>query len=134
MRQVGWLILVPLAMLLAPTPPANGDDPQTAALMTRKLTQSQKLLEGIALSDFAKMQKHAEELSAVSRAAAFRVLQTPLYQVYSADFQRTAETLARQARDKNLDGAALSYVELTLTCVKCHKHVREVRMARLDRP
>ena len=30
--------------------------------------------------------------------------------------------------DKNLDGAALSYVDMTLMCVKCHQHVRETKM------
>ena len=28
-------------------------------------------------------------------------------------------------------GQEAGYIELTLTCVKCHKHVREVRMGRL---
>jgi hypothetical protein len=42
------------------------------------------------------------------------------------------DDLIEKAREKNLDGAALSYVEMTLSCVKCHKHVREVRTTRLD--
>ena len=40
--------------------------------------------------------------------------------------------LIKNAEDRNLDAAALSYVDLTLTCVKCHKHVREVRKVELD--
>ena len=40
--------------------------------------------------------------------------------------------LVENARKKNLDAAALNYVDMTLTCVKCHNHVREIRMARFD--
>jgi hypothetical protein len=101
--------------------------------MQRKLEQSQKVLESIALNKLDRVAVHADELAALSRQAQWKVLETPEYQIYSKDFQRAAEQLARNARAKNLDAAALTYVELTLTCVKCHKHVREVRMARLDR-
>ena len=58
------------------------------------------------------------------------VMETPRYEVYSEEFQRVTLTMAKLAGEKNLDGAALAYVDLTLNCVKCHKHVREVRMTR----
>ena len=51
----------------------------------------------------------------------------------SNEFRRAVENLQEKAAQKNLDGAALGYVELTLTCVKCHKYVREAGMTRLDR-
>jgi hypothetical protein len=35
--------------------------------------------------------------------------------------------LIRQADKENLDGAALAYVQLTLSCVNCHKVVRDSR-------
>lgn len=101
-------------------------------LMQRKLQHAQKVLEGVAVNNFEKIATNAEELIDISRAAEFRVLKTPRYEVYSKEFQQTAETLVKNAKDKNLDAAALSYVELTLICVKCHKHVREVKMVRLD--
>jgi hypothetical protein len=100
--------------------------------MLKKLQNSQQVLDGLALGDFDKIGKHAEELIRISKAAEFKVLKTPQYEIYSNDFRRNADTLVNMAKGKNLDGAALAYVELTLTCVKCHKHVREVRMARLD--
>ena len=108
------------------------DQDKVAKLMRRKLAQSQKVLEGVALNDFKMIQRHAEELIEISKKAEWRVLKTPAYEVYSNDFRRIAGALVENAKKKNLDAAALSYVELTLTCVKCHKHVREVRMTRLD--
>ena len=101
-------------------------------LMKRKLENSQKVLEGIALNDFDKIRKHADDLIAISKATDWKVLKTAQYELYSNEFRRNAETLVQQAKAKSTDGTALAYVELTLTCVKCHKHVREVRMTRND--
>jgi hypothetical protein len=78
------------------------------------------------------MARHAEELLQIGKTAEWRVLKTPEYEVFSNEFRRTAGNLVEQARAKNGDGVALACVDLTLNCVKCHKHVREVRMARLD--
>jgi hypothetical protein len=101
-------------------------------LMKRKLVASQKVLEGLALADFDKIASNAEALSILSAQAEWKVLETPLYQIYSNEFQHAAEDLVKHAKKKNIDAASLSYVELTLTCVKCHKHVREKRVARRD--
>jgi hypothetical protein len=102
------------------------------ALMEKKLAASQKVLAGLALADFEKMAKHADELIRLSKRAEWKVIKTPLYEVYSNDFRSNARDLVKAAKKKNVDGAALAYVEMTLTCVKCHKHVREKRMARGD--
>ena len=100
--------------------------------MQRKLEAAQKLLEGIALNDSAKIGKQADELLRISKEAEWKVLKTPQYEVYSNEFRRQADTLIQNAKDKNLDGAALTYVELTLTCVRCHKHVREIRQVSFE--
>jgi hypothetical protein len=101
------------------------------ALMKKKLVEAQKVLEGIALGEFDQVARHADELLRLSKRAEWKVLKTPLYEVYSNEFQSNIEDLIKSARRKNVDGAALAYVDLTLTCVKCHKHVRDKRMARL---
>ena len=108
------------------------DDNKTAALMKKKLAASQKVLEGLALNDFAQIKENADALHDISREASFKALKTPRYELYADEFQQTAEKLSKAAKDKNLDAAALAYVDLTLNCVKCHQHVREVRMTKLD--
>lgn len=121
-----------LALLLAGTATLHGDDHEKKVreLMHKKLTHSSKILEGIAVNDFEKIGDNAADLILISKAAEWHVLKTPQYEVLSNDFRRSAETLVLMAKAKNTDGAALTYVDMTLTCVKCHKHVREVRMAR----
>jgi len=116
-----------------PLAPGHGQEGDKAlkALMMRKLTCSEKILEGMTLNDFNKVSKNAEDLIEIGKSAEWRVLKTPDYQLYSNQFRRNCQDLIKQAKAKNTDGVALAYVDMTLTCVKCHQHVREVRMAML---
>src|SRR5947209_6212822 len=106
-------------------PRGSKNTDQVKDLMHQKLVRSQDLLEGISVGDFDKIEKNADELLVLSNKAEWMVLQTPRYKMYSDDFRRAAEELGRNARKKNLDAASLSYVEMTLNCVRCHKYVRE---------
>ncbi len=102
---------------------------EVADFMRMKLDHAQRVLEGVALEDFSLVAKHSQEISLLSQAASWRVLQTPEYLQHSAEFRRTADELTKAAQERNLDGAALKYVELTMKCVNCHKYVRGVRVA-----
>jgi hypothetical protein len=97
--------------------------------MRSKLDHSQKILEGLATDDLAMVTKHSQELSLLSHASNWEVLQTEDYAQHSREFRRAADTLTKAARDKNLDGATLAYVSVTMSCVNCHKYVRGIRMA-----
>lgn len=106
------------------------DSKKVSALMRKKLDHAQKVLEGIALNDFEKIMDHADGLMPLTKEVEWQVLKTPRYEVQSNEFRRAVESVQEQAAQKNLDGAALGYVELTLSCVKCHKYVREAKMTR----
>ena len=105
---------------------------KVAIFMRAKLEHSQKVLEGLTLEDFDKIAKHAQEMSLLSQASTWQVLQTPEYHDRSVEFRRSVDGLTEMARKKNLEGAALAYVDVTMKCVSCHKYVRKVRMARLE--
>jgi hypothetical protein len=140
------LFLAVLAALVAlPVLNGLGDEPKkdqrplsaeeesrVRALMQDKLEHSHKVLEAITQSDFDQIARHANALIVLSKKAEWRVMQTPRYLRYSDDFQRAAEGLVQNAREKNLDAATLSYVEMTLSCTRCHGYVRQVRKVRLD--
>jgi len=134
MKNLNYLLATLMLAATLPMLAGHADEPKKVdQLMRKKLQHSQKALEGIAMNDFDLIAKNAEELIQVSKAAEWRVLKTPQYEVYSNDFKRNAEAMVVAAKAKNIDGATLAYVDLTLNCVKCHKHVREVRMGRLDK-
>lgn len=113
-----------------PAPGEANTQKQLSKLMVDKLKNAQKLLEGIALADFNKITASAEELIQISRTAEWLVLKTPRYEVHSNEFRRAAEVVIQKARAKNIDGTALAYLELTMSCVRCHQYVREVRDVR----
>ena len=127
MRKLIWIVLAAAVALLFAIPAGLAKDPKKddENLMRRKLTQSQKVLEGIALNDFEKMSSGAEELIAISKLAEWKVLKDPNYELFSNEFRRRANQVVVAAKEKNVDAATLAYVEMTMTCVRCHKHVRE---------
>jgi hypothetical protein len=100
--------------------------------MRVKLMHSQKILEALALEDYEQMAKHAQDLKLLSQESIWNVLQTEQYVEHSNDFRRRADAVMAAAKKKNLDGAALAYVELTLNCVQCHKYVRDARMGKIE--
>jgi hypothetical protein len=114
----------------------RGDDldkpSKTAELMRKKLKHAQGVLEGVALNDFDKIADNADQLITISHQAEWVVVKTPQYELFSNQFRKGAEGLVKNAKAKNLDGAALDYVDMTMTCVKCHKYVRETRGVRRD--
>ena len=104
-------------------------------LMVAMLMESQALLVGLTLNDFAKVEKSADELLQISKTAQMRkALNTPRYDLHANNFQRSAETVIEKAKAKNMDGATLAYVDMTLTCVRCHQHTREEGIGRLTVP
>jgi hypothetical protein len=105
---------------------------KVSEIMKQKLQHAQRVLEGIALNDFDTIGKNGKALLALSAKAEWRVFPTPTYLMHSNDFQRTAEKLIKSAKDKNLDGTTLAYMELTMGCARCHKYVREMRMTRRE--
>ncbi len=101
--------------------------PKANPLMVDKLKNSQALLEGLAMNDFDKIQSSGEELMRLSKAAEWTVFKTAEYEVQTNSFRRAAETVIQKAKAKNIDGATLAYLDMTLSCVRCHQHCREVR-------
>lgn len=103
-------------------------DPKKPTVMQRKLSHSQKTLEGLAMADFGKISAGADGLLLCVQEASWKAVSTPKYEVYSNDMIRNLESMKKAAKAKNVDAAALAYVDLTLTCVKCHTHVREEKI------
>ncbi len=117
---------VVLALVAVPSSSQEKKKREPDPLMVLKLKESQALLEGLALNDPAKVQASAEELLRISKAAQFRkALNTAKYEYYANTFQKAAETAIEKAKAKNIDGATLAYVDMTMTCVRCHQHTRE---------
>ena len=95
--------------------------------MRAKLGHSQKVLEGLTTENFDLVAKESQQMSLLSLASTWQVIETPEYTRRSNEFRRAVDDLTKAGKNKNLDGATLAYVNVTLKCVECHKYVRHVR-------
>lgn len=135
---VACLLLALLAWFLTTTARTQGPEERpmlgseaVSTFMRQKLQSSQKLLEALALEDYEGIEKNSQDISLLTQEEMWRVLQSQDYLQYSKEFRRAADTVTANARKKNLDGAALGYVDMTLKCVQCHKHVRGEKVSAL---
>lgn len=115
-------------------PLMDENEQNISKFMRAKLQHSQKLIESLATEDYEAMAKSSQEMSLLTLAESWQVLQTADYLHESTAFRRSADAMTAAAKKKNLDGAALAYVDMTMQCVKCHKLVRHTKMAALDKP
>jgi hypothetical protein len=116
------------APLPVASPRADGQPPQLpseAQVMRVKLQRAQVLLQALTMEDFKTLQENAESLVRISRATEFlRAYKTEEYEFQARVFQKAAEALAAKAKEKNIDGATLAYMDMTISCVACHNHFR----------
>jgi hypothetical protein len=145
MKRNGWMVLATVVVIgvgdralsggsqTKDAAPSKGQvKPQDSptgkqVLMRDKLAYANKALEGLSVEDFAKVVESAQMMRMISRASSWYVLDSDEYTRLSKNFQEQAADLERHARDKNLDMAGLDYMRISLTCIQCHKYVREAR-------
>jgi hypothetical protein len=96
------------------------------ALMQRKLGSAQALIKGLALDDFKLIESEAQQLQLLSLDAGWNVIQTEEYARISGEFREAAKKIRKAGNEKNLDAAGLGYFQLPMTCIDCHRHVRNV--------
>jgi hypothetical protein len=109
---------------------AQAQQTRLQQLMAKKLVHSQKILEAITLADFKKVEENANDLIEISKTSEWFAYKTPKYDLHSNEFRRAAENLIQKSKTKNQDGVVLAYLDLTMSCVRCHTYVREIRDAR----
>jgi hypothetical protein len=134
-RSAVWTVAVALLVAVVVVVPGRADDKpkpkdepkpkKKLTVMQRKLMYAEKVLEGLAVNDFAKIDTAADGLIACVKDETWKINETEKYMAHTNDFMRRVQSLKKAAKDKNIDAAALSYVDMTLTCVRCHEYLRE---------
>ena len=93
--------------------------------MRQKVAYSQQVLVGITLEDYGLIANNAEKLVELSNKTNWYSRQVPEYELFLNEFRRNAQELMKAGQQKNLDAASLAYVQMTLSCVSCHKFIRQ---------
>lgn len=128
MRPFHCIVLVAGMLFLAQTisadePKATSDEP--SVWMKMKLEYSKKIIEGLAAGDFDMIAKNASAMNGLNRIEDFVRGRTPGYRTQLRIFQHANEEIAAQAKSRNLEGVALAFNQLTMSCVSCHKQLRD---------
>jgi hypothetical protein len=107
-----------------PEKPERRLDVELRTFMRRKLDASSKILEGLAVEDMALIKEGARQLDELSSAEKWRVSADPLYRQHSAEFREVVQQLIKASDERNLDRAALKWMDATMSCIECHRCVR----------
>ncbi|HXY37348.1 MAG TPA: hypothetical protein VEI07_24180 [Planctomycetaceae bacterium] len=103
--------------------------------MRSKLTNSQNVIEGLATENWDLIEAGGARMLVMSKATEWSVGQTgPQYKQDTTEFVNACKQLITQSKAKNLEGATLAYLQLTMNCVECHKHVRANQRTGENRP
>jgi len=129
MWRILSMVVVTTFVLFSSNVVSAADPVPLKTFMRAKLDHSKKLLEALTTENYEVMAKESQNLSLLTLAEQWEVLQTPEYVQHSREFRRTADAIREAAEKKNLDGASLAYVELTMKCINCHKYIKRNRMA-----
>ena len=94
--------------------------------MQKKLEYSRDILNGLVMEDFDTIQKSAEALNKLGKRK-WMENESSAYRTQNQVFWFTTGTLLMAAEQKNIDGATLSYTQMTVSCVRCHQLLRDRR-------
>jgi hypothetical protein len=126
MKTVLLTLAVPLLMVL--TLPLRAEDrpsPEASLFMRQKLQASQAVLAGLASGDYEAIGRNAQAMNVVEQLEKWLRANTPGYRTQLRLFEFADRELIRAAREKNIDAATLAYNQLTISCVNCHKIIRD---------
>lgn len=112
---------------------SSAPDENLKPVMRMKLDHSKDILEGLATENFDLISRNAQQLSLLSLESSWNVLVTEEYLKQGNSFRRSLETIHEAAKEKNIDRAALGYVDMTIRCVECHKYIRSQKAAAQQR-
>ncbi|HCS54346.1 hypothetical protein [uncultured Rubinisphaera sp.] len=105
-------------------PKGDEKDKDLHHFMIAKLKASVDILEGLTTENYPLIKDGATKLNQMSTAEKWRYSNDALYRQFSSEFQRTTQDLIEAADEKNLDKSALKWMDVTVKCIECHRHVR----------
>ncbi len=117
--------------------PAIADDAKSKAVKTevdekkpisywmeKKLEYSQEILRGLAIGDTKLVATKAHQLRVLSKVEGWIRKGKPGYKEQLQAFDFANAEIKRHADADNIEGAAMGFQQLTISCVSCHAMIR----------
>jgi hypothetical protein len=124
---VGFLAIVCFWVGWGTTQEKKVGQDQLGGFMQLKLDHAKGILEGLSNEDFNAISQNAQGLATLSLESSWNAYTTPEYLALSTDFRRAVRMMTEAANEKNLDRAALAYVNTTVQCIECHRYMRHAK-------
>ncbi len=110
----------------AKTEDGQSDEKPVSFWMEKKLEYTQGILRGLAVGDLQMVEEKAEQMRVVAKIEGWVRNRKPGYRAQFQAFQFANAEILRNAKANNLDGASIGFQQLTISCVSCHKILRDV--------
>ena len=105
---------------------AQGETKSFHFWMDVKLEESQAIFAAMTTADYEAIVKSAETLKTLSRVEGFVRRKNPKYRTQLRSFEFATREIEYHGKRENIEGVVLGFNQLTLSCVNCHKQLRDV--------
>ena len=109
----------------------HGEEPAVVAKhdkfsvwMDVKVEESQKVFAALARADFDDIIASTEKLKKVSKLEGLVRRNAPGYRTQLRAFEFAVDEIQHQAKRENIEGVTMGFNQLTLSCVNCHRQLR----------
>ena len=130
------IVVFGVLLLLAPgVAPASGDA-RMREIMRTKLSNTQVLLKAIVTTDYKEIDRAAAALARISEAE-IASWQNPPNREYTEQamlFVTSVDDVRESSRRHDINDVGAAYSVLITTCVHCHAHLRDARVASFSLP
>jgi hypothetical protein len=109
-----------------PKPAADPASKPVSFWMEKKLQYTQDILRGLVIGDLDDVADKAEQMRRLSKVEGWIRSGKSGYKAQLQAFELANSEILRNARADRLDGATLAFQQLTVSCVSCHKILRNV--------
>ncbi len=94
--------------------------------MTVKLEKSQEIFAALTKADYQTIAESASTLEMLSKIEGFVRKRNLAYGTQLRTFEFAVKEIQKQSEKENIEGVVLGFNQLTLSCVNCHKQLRDV--------
>jgi len=105
-------------------PAPQPTEKEVSRWMQSKAGLSQQVLQGLTEENFDKISRAAVLMNVLSYFEGRERSEDPDYKRYLSQFNSANRELVRMSNSKNLEGATLAFNQLTVSCVSCHRTLR----------
>src|SRR4029453_1535291 len=123
-------IIGAIAVVLLTMPTMADQTVPLKGVMGEKLAHSQAILGAVVTSDWATLDRESRALFKATNDPAWIMMTAPEYLRYREAFQSALHQLILASAKRDLETAAEAQIELTRSCVQCHKYLTRRRVAR----